>query len=234
MTKTTMAFSAFPLPSRIGEMAGRLARYRRKRGMAATLRFLASRIFRCQVHVVYEAVCAPSGPEIGWGADERLLWLGPGTLDANLTPELREFLGGEEAHESLLGVRQGNILLVVTSRGEFVHRGYILFRTRQKKIVGETADAPLIANCATVPAARGRGLYTRALRAELEYLAGQGYSRAIIETHPSNVASRRGIEKAGFTFGWQASVWILLNWLVIQRIRKNGSGQWRAFTTAAA
>ena len=151
----------------------------------------------------------------------------------NLTPDLFDFLGGGQAYESLQGVRGGDRLFVVARGSEYLHRGYILFRTQQTELLGETEGAPLIASCATAPAARGRGLYPRALNEELRYLHKHGYSRAIIETDPENHASRRGIEAAGFSLAWEMEAWIFINRFVFQRIRKQSRTRF-AFSVASS
>ena len=52
--------------------------------------------------------------------------------------------------------------------------------------------------CLTLPEFRGLGLYPRALRAIQQYLKRKGYERCFICVNDDNVASIRGIEKAGF------------------------------------
>ena len=213
----------------IGDIVGRIGRTWKQKGALATGRFLLSRIFRYQKHVTYEADCRTPRQPTCWTNGEQILELGPDNLDKNLTPELRSFLGGEEAYESLEGVRSGDRLFVVKNGKEYVHRGYILFHTRQTKILGDPDGAPLIANCATARDARGKGLYRRALNTELVYLHKHVYQRAIIETHPENVASRRGIEAAGFALAWETQVWIVFNWFVVQRIRSKEGTRLRCF-----
>jgi len=127
-------------------------------------------------------------------------------------------LGGEGAVENLEGVRNGNRLFVVAKGDEFQHCGYILFKTRQTLIIGENGNPPLIACCQTTPAARGRGLYRKALHAELGYLWSKGHRRAVIETSPDNLPSRRGIEAAGFRPCREVEVWILASCVVWQKV----------------
>ena len=212
----------------IRRAAGRIRRHWQQRGALVTVRFLLSRVFRHEIHVVYE-ICDKPRTAVRWEADEQLLQFGPENLDSALTPELRAFLGGDEAVESLEGVRAGDRLFLITSGNEYVHRGYIMFKTRQSKVLGDNDAAPIIGYCSTVPRARGRGLYRRALEAEVSYLQNRGYRRVLIETDPENYASLKGIEAAGFTFAWEASVWILLNLFVVRRIRDASGSHWRAF-----
>lgn len=131
--------------------------------------------------------------------------------------------------EYLEGVRKGNWLFVVRNGSEFQHCGYVLFNTRQTKIIGEMENPPLIAGCRTAPSAQGRGLYRRALNAEMCYLRDRGYRRAVIETDPLNIPSRKGIEAAGFQLCRDARVWILLNWLVVQKAVDLSGSKWRVF-----
>ena len=47
--------------------------------------------------------------------------------------------------------------------------------------------------------ARGAGVMTEAVRAVVDWAAGQGIARLWITAHPDNLASQRVAEKAGFT-----------------------------------
>jgi hypothetical protein len=75
---------------------------------------------------------------------------------------------------------------------------FVLFATDYKNVLGVPEDIPLIANCFTKPAWRGRHLYPRLLRRVCVELARAGHKRAVISCAPDNVASIRGIERAGF------------------------------------
>src|SRR5438046_1603522 len=97
----------------------RLQRHWRQRGALATATFVLSRIFRHQVTLVYEALLEKGRCRtVRWEADEQLLQIGPENLDANMTPRLKAFLGGESAYENLQGVREGDRLFVVASGEE--------------------------------------------------------------------------------------------------------------------
>jgi RimJ/RimL family protein N-acetyltransferase len=129
--------------------------------------------------------------------------------------------------ENLAGVRRGDRLFVVKSDVGYLHGGYIFYKTRQTRILGETGSPPLIGCCWTAPFAQGRGLYRKALGAELSYLQDQGYSRALIETSPQNIPSRKGIEAAGFRLCREMSAWIMLNRLVCQKAVEPSGTKWR-------
>jgi GNAT superfamily N-acetyltransferase len=215
----------------IGKLTGvadRVVRLYRQRGAWKTLRFLASRVLREQRTLVFQANLEAPWPPVEWESDEKVLHYGPPGLDeASLTPELKSFLGGESAKENLEGLRNGDHLFIVEGASGYLHRGYILFKTKQSRIIGDAEELPVIAYCYTSPEARGRGLYRRALRAELSFLRSRGHRRALIETEPSNLASRKGIEGAGFSLAWEARVWILLNLVVLQCLRSETGTRWR-------
>jgi GNAT superfamily N-acetyltransferase len=214
---------------RIGSVAGRLSRMYRQPGPAATVRFLLSRLFRYEVHWVYEAALTGPVARSEWEGGETLEHFDAENLDAGLTRELERFLGGPAAVENLQGVRGGDTLYVVRDGDRYLNRGYVLYKTRAKKLIGELEKTPLIAYCFTAPEARGRGLYRRALMAELRRLKEQGHNRAVIEVDPGNVPSIRGIEGAGFTKGREIGLWIMLNWLVIRRMREQSGTRWQCF-----
>lgn len=52
-------------------------------------------------------------------------------------------------------------------------------------------------NAITVKAARGRGLYPNIIRHMAKVLMNSGIDEAFIDVDPDNIASRRGLEKAG-------------------------------------
>jgi hypothetical protein len=200
--------------------AKRLMRYRKTRGTLAVIYFVLSRICRLKAHVVYEARCADSRVRSSWCEGDQLLTVGPEDIDAKLGPELYAFLGGGEAFEAVQGVRNGDVLFVVKHGKTFVHCGYIVFKTKETQILGEHEPTPLIACCKTAPTAQGRGLYRKALNEEVLFLKEHGYTRVIIATAPDNTASRRGIEAAGFKLVRKVSVVIILNCLVMRRLRE--------------
>jgi RimJ/RimL family protein N-acetyltransferase len=178
--------------------------------------------------MVFEADLEKPRAASEWSPDEILESFGPDEIDSAVTPTLKAFLGGD-AMENIDGVRSGNRLFLISGGGRHLHCGYILFRTRQAKLIGETDAPPIIACCFTAPAARGRSLYRKALNAELCFLRDRGYKRAVIETEPENTASRKGIEAAGFRLIRSVRAWIVLNGLVLQRIVEPSGSHWRVF-----
>jgi hypothetical protein len=212
----------------MGRVIGRLSRYWKGRGPAATLLFVISRIFRREVNIVYEATLEKPLSPTRWDANEKLLLFGPENIDSSLNPRLVAFLGGGEAFESLEGVRNGDRLFVVANGNEYLHRGYVIFKSRRMKMIGEAEGTPFIGYCYTAPIARGRRLYPRTLHAQKCYLQTLGYQRVVVESAPENLASRKGIEAAGFTFAGEVSAWIVLNRFVLRRIQNAYGMNWRA------
>ena len=212
---------------RFSEFTGRIYRRWRQYGAWQTLRFLFSRVLRHQEFLVFDVSLDSPRPVPEWGDGERVQIIGPENIDTEVTPELRKFLGGDEAVENLAGVRKGDRLFVVKGDRGYLHGGYIFFETNQTRILGETDHPPLIGCCGTAQFAQGRGLYRRALNAELCYLQNQGYSRALIETSPQNIPSRKGIEAAGFRLCREVSAWIMLNLLVLQKYVEPCGTKWR-------
>ena len=200
-----------------------------QRGFWGTTRFVLSRIYRRQVNLVFEAVLTESRPSVAWKDDEQLLQFGPENVDREMSPELEHFLGGAESIDNIRGVRRGDRLFVVRSENHYLHRGYIMFRTRERRLIGQPHDAPLIGYCFTALAARGRGLYRRALTEELNYLQKKGFARAAIATSPENGASRKAIESAGFSLACESRVWIVLNIFCVRCLTSQERSRWAAF-----
>lgn len=193
------------------KLLNRIRIYRHDHGTFGTVRFLSSRICRHESRIVFDSSTDKVPAPAAWPEDERLLVIDRSNVDTVLDSRLRSFLGGEAAEDNIDGVRKGDVLFVIAKGNEYRHCGYILFKTPECRIIGEVSGLPLIACCFTAPAARGCGIYRRALHAELRHLAARGYPRAIVETTPENIASIKGIEAAGFRLCRKVSAWIVLN-----------------------
>jgi hypothetical protein len=214
------------MPS-IATIAHRLRYQLRQRGLLSTLRFLASRLGRHEVRAVYSADLRRPCQAVEWKGGERLVVVGPHNLESALTPRVVEFLRGS-ASECLAGIRSGDRLFIVADAENYLHRGYVVLTGRAKKLLDEPPDVPLIGYCYTAEAARGRGLYRRALVAELQYLQALGYKRVVIDSDPRNYASRKGIEAAGFAFARTVNVWIFLNLFALRQTITPAQRTWRA------
>jgi RimJ/RimL family protein N-acetyltransferase len=119
-------------------------------------------------------------------------------------------------------INRGDWVYVVLVNGNCAHFGSVCFSSRQLRVLGEPNATPIIGHCFTAPAARGRGLYKRALATIASQLGASGYSRVVVETNPTNYASRRGIQAAGFEMRHILTVCIFLNLLAITRVVQGG------------
>lgn len=191
----------------------------RTRGGAGFIRFLALRLLQWRADVLY-AVDLPvlaAHPPLEPAAPVLLVWRH--NLGSLATAQAEAGVLTAENHayrEALQGDDQ--LLAVLDAQGQVTSYGFVLFDSFYKRILAEHRDTPMIGNCFTLPAWRGRGLYPRLLVATCQHLAAQGHGRAIITCAPDNLASVRGIEKAGFQrIRTVHSLVILTRWIAWQR-----------------
>lgn len=99
--------------------------------------------------------------------------------------------------------RRGRVPYVAAIGEEIVSYGWVTPEPEPMDDLGISFAAPpgdvWLFDFATVPAYRGRRFYPALLRYILGELKGQGIRRAWIGTEPGNIASERGISRAGFT-----------------------------------
>ena len=115
---------------------------------------------------------------------------------------------------------QGEDLLYAATdeSGHVSTYGFVLFNSFYKRILGESNQVPMIGNCFTFPQHRGRGLYANLLMSISGHLSSQGYQRVIITCAPDNLASVRGIQRAGFSkVSILHSLVIFSRWIAIQK-----------------
>jgi hypothetical protein len=205
----------------------KLKGYWRHYGSVRTLKFLAKRVIRRRQFVLYDSLIEDVRAPSTWADSQKLLVISKDNLSSELSPTLLEALGGDSATEYLDGIRSGDLLFVVMEGRQYVHFGFVLFDSKTTQILGEGRRVPIIANCFTSPEARGRSLYRNALNEEVRYLRTRNYRRVLIETHPQNYSSRRGIEAAGFRFLRELDVVVFLNSLVLQRAKQGSGHTWR-------
>jgi RimJ/RimL family protein N-acetyltransferase len=190
-----------------------------KGGSVRLLRFLASRlVFRVWHTVVFE-MAPPKQVQVDWPAGEVFCLYNreTPTMPSALANYIREY----EAELPDL-VSRGDWVYVVLVNGNCAHFGSVCFSSRQLRVLGEPNATPIIGHCFTAPAARGKGLYKRALATIASHLGASGYSRVVVETHPANHASRRGIRGAGFEMLHILKVCIFLNLIAVTHVDQNG------------
>ena len=125
--------------------------------------------------------------------------------------------------------RAGDWLYAVLVDGKCLHFGSVGFSSRQVRVLGEPRNTPVIGSCFTFPEARGRGLYQRALASLAARLQAEGHGRLLIETHPENRASRRGIERAGFQPLREMKIRIVFRVLALATIKDARGSRFRAW-----
>jgi GNAT superfamily N-acetyltransferase len=190
----------------------------RSRGTAGLLRFLVTRIFRRSEDLLFEldldgsrSMPAPAGlhPLVRIGREN--------AGGASVAAIERQVLAGENT-EYAAGLLKDDLLFAhPDADGRVLTYAFVLFTTQYKRVLQEPCEVPMIGNCYTVPSARGRGLYGRMLAAVTADLAANGYRRVIISCQPDNVASMRGIERAGFKRVRHITSFIALSRLVLWR-----------------
>jgi ribosomal protein S18 acetylase RimI-like enzyme len=180
-------------------IAKRLGLELRTRGMAGFVRFIAQRLAMWRADVLFECdlVQYAAAPAEALGA--AIVAIDRSNFGSTATAQVeREVLiAANHAYiEELQG--EGQLLAATDADGRVTSYAFIVFESFYKKVLGEARATPIICNCVTLPAYRGQGLYPQLLRASCLRLAAQGHRRAIITCAPDNIASMRGIEKAGF------------------------------------
>lgn len=189
----------------------------RTRGPGGFARFIASRVFSRRRDLVFEADAAGLAPPPPWEGPGELVCVTPATAERLLTPSLVAQLSQGEGAAYVEGLRGGDMLVaVVDESGRILHHSFVLFRTRTKALLAEAQTVPLFANCVTRAEARGHRIYPRALRHGLGMLAALGHARAVINCDPSNRASVRGIEYAGFRLIRETVTWSVLSRIALQ------------------
>ena len=93
------------------------------------------------------------------------------------------------------GVRD---FFVHTDHGRIGHISWLYYRGDPNRILQLDDGECEVKFCLTFPEFRGKGLYPAALTAIQRYLRERGYRRCFICVKEDNLASIRGIEKAGF------------------------------------
>jgi GNAT superfamily N-acetyltransferase len=97
---------------------------------------------------------------------------------------------------------QGELCWVARAEGDIVSYVWAAFeRQRVEELCNaiELQEGEVyLYDAFTLPEWRGKALYPAILSRQLEYFKQQGYKRALIFTVEENMASRRGITRAGF------------------------------------
>jgi hypothetical protein len=184
---------------------------------------------------IWEAKLDASRSPSVWGDSERFVIIDRETLEPELNPRLRQFLGGERAAHDLRGVREGDRLFVLSDNAVYMYSGYVYFDTtaetrRQKRIFAESPGTPVIGTCVTSPAAiwGGKGgIHRRALNDVFRHLHQLGDARVMGAVDAENFSSNRASAAVGMTICRELKDWTLVGHLMVQRVREGGRDRWR-------
>ncbi len=192
-----------------------------RKGIWPAAQFLLSRlIFRMLVTLLYEIdLTHYTEPKPNLDHGVKLLIFA--RQNANeITPEIKEFLGDDQLF--LDGLAQKDVLFVLERDGQYANFGFIVYETRQSKILDVEPGIPILCNDFTHPNFRGQGLHVVSLKLRLDWLRDQKTATALIEVHPKNYASQKGIEKAGFTFVKKVYAFIFFFKFALLAVGKKG------------
>jgi GNAT superfamily N-acetyltransferase len=167
-----------------------------------------------------------------WNGQETFQIIGPHNVNAVLTPRLAAFLTEAGETTELAGVRLKDLLFVAASGPQYLSCGYIFFDTTadtrlHARLYGELPDVPIIGMSYTVPAARGKRLYTQILNHMFHYLADAGFTRVVCEVDPANAASNHASQRAGMRIRREVTDWVFFNRLHVQRVSEDSKTSWR-------
>lgn len=114
------------------------------------------------------------------------------------------------------------VCVVITYDRQVVHYGFLYLRNRMGCLLGLPSDALLAGNAYTVPSYRGRGCQGRSMLARAAYARDAGFRKVMAETAPDNVASGRGLRKAGMVMLGRVNYLVLLRYAVFRFRRPPG------------
>lgn len=89
-----------------------------------------------------------------------------------------------------------SVSYAIFDNGKFVHRSFLYAQVHVLKLLGKFG--PAIGNCVTSEDYRGQSIYPKMIYRIATGLLGKGVGEIFIIVNSDNIASIRGIEKAGF------------------------------------
>ena len=197
----------------------RLSSVYRSRGIYGFIKFLSTRIIRLQKDNLYQKDATTGCVSEFSSIPESIIKIDRHVMDEDLESKyLHQFLSCEsEEYEE--GLRNNDVLYVIADKDVVIHFSFAQFFTKYKTLLGLPESIPLIGNCYTSPAARGKRLYPKTLVYATQDLFKKGCDKVAITCAPSNVPSIKGIERAGFQLTSQLYSIIFLSRLVLQVVK---------------
>lgn len=198
-------------------MKARIKAEFRTRGFVGFLKFAATRLCQIREDALYE-IRLPKERSSAIQLPAKVVVISRENIGSERTADVERAVLTETNLAYREALKGRDILFAAVDNGrKVVTYGFVLFESFYKRVLGEDADVPMIGNCFTIPEMRGRGLYPGLLAVICDHLADSGYKRAIISCSPDNLASRRGIERAGFLrLRTLRSVVLFSRWIVVQ------------------
>jgi hypothetical protein len=155
--------------------------------------------------------------------DEKVVQLSSECIDdyPSLTSQLTLLNIGNA--EYLADIRRDRMIgALVESKGQLVHYGFFYKRNRMACLLGLPPRAALIGNSFTIPEYRGRGCQGRSVLARALAARQAGFTRIYAETSIDNIASGRGLAKAGMNCLGRMDFVVIGRVLVIRWRRPEG------------
>lgn len=177
----------------------RLAIEFRSRGATGFMRFIALRLLQSRGDILFEKQLGIVSNSLRDPNPGDIFHVNKNTLGSATTKLVEQAVLTESNHayrEELLN--DGQLFAVKNGQSQVTCYGFVIYESFYKRILGEAHAVPMISNCFTFPEHRGQGLYPRILRAVCHSLSAEGQRRVIVTCAIDNLASIRGIEKAGF------------------------------------
>lgn len=112
--------------------------------------------------------------------------------------------------------------LLLLCNGRPVHYGFVFHRNRTMCMLGLPPGSALLAHAFTDPLERGKGLQTRSVKARVRLAGQRGHGLAFSETSCDNIASQRGLARAGMEPVGPVTVIRILRVFIYRPVRPPG------------
>lgn len=203
-------------------MLSRLASEFRSRTPADFFAWLLSLVLRRQSHVLFR-LSVDDLPPVAAPPDIEAVEINMRNFEELETLRSKVVALNAENAAYFDDVRHGKAFgLALVAGNEVIHYSFVFIRNKTACLLGLGADCALIGNAFTLPSHRGRGLQAYSARRRACMARDAGFDSIASETAPDNVASQRGLEKAGMKRAGRAELLVLLNCVVVRYQRPAG------------
>src|ERR1700674_1458977 len=127
-----------------------------ERGAADLGRFILPKLYTHRRDLLFEVDAGAGTRDYPWNGIGKLLCIGKENVNTALTPQMLGQIFAGEGADYLPGLKNDDLLFCLRDdAGNFLHHSFVLFDTRTKHLLDETARTPLFAHCVTRVDARG-------------------------------------------------------------------------------